>query len=409
MYYLNGVICGGDRSDSPNDGAYTTGRRQFRRMLWLWLTKVVGWTDVDKSGSNWDNPEIAGASDGTTDASDAEIFNSATGGFSALDLSSTSDYRYYATITGFTDSTKDGLYLIDSVVSDTQFKIKKAYCGVHSDGFPLSETGLTWRVDELRERSNKLPAIGDWWVLGGTGTGGTFHLRCVSDNSVSYSPDKYDISPYADWDAVGHAWESSPARYSAQAGTNIKDAWTDSVLVFGVADATHCVLWCVGYNYDLLTRAEEPFIYYFGDITPFRPTEDTRPVVAIAHECTTDEQEWYNSNFNTVKMVAGDNSQSSNAGYLYLSEHANENNWILDNLRKQRSVHSLRYYRLPIVIASYESGKEEIRGSLKSIEAFHRYGISGLAVPFGTGLDRLKLGWSCIPWHGSKQYRGIAT
>lgn len=400
MYYLNGIICGGYRSENPG---YANGRRQFRRMLWLWLTKVVGWSDVDKSGSNWDNPEIAGASDGATDVTDPEIFNSATGGFSGIDPSSSND-RYFLIVSGFTDSTRDGLYEIWKVVSDTQIKIRKAYSGVHSDGFPLNETGLTWRVDELKNRTNKIPAIGDWWVVGGSGTGGTFHLRCVSDNSPTHSPDKYDISPYDDWDAVAHDWKA-PARYTSQAGY-WTEPWSDSVMVFGVADATHCALWVRAYNYDISGGVSYPNIYYFGDINPFRPTVDTRPVVSIAKQANGNWLEWHNYQQGNVSMLAGDDSQSNNAGFLYPSLYGANGTWILDNVKKTKSGHSGKFYGLPIIIATRETGKEEIRGYLKSFEAFHRYG-DRVGTPFGSTLNKIRFSHCCLPWNGSKQYRYV--
>jgi hypothetical protein len=364
--------------------------------MWVWLNKVVGWSDVDKSGSNWDNPTLAGASDGATDASDPEIFNSATGGFSGIDPSD-STKRYYLVGTGFTDSTDDGFYLIGRVESDNQIRIRKNFSGVHTDGLPLSETGVTWRVEEFKDLGG-LPAVGDWWVLGGTGVGGTFHLYCLSDNSPTWSQDKFQISPYDDWDAIGHAWDAPP-RYTAFQG-NWNERYDDRHLLFGVADLTHAVFWTRGYDFNN-NIIDYPNLYYFGDMNPFRPTQDTRPVICIARQADSNWNTWKGF-MDSVGMIGSDGTQTLGR-IIVPTVHGSSSEHMLDNVAKTQSKHSGKVFRHPLVVVCRDASYAEIRGTLKSLEGFHRYG--GLVgSPFGTSRDRLRLQFESMPWNGSKQF-----
>ena len=400
MYFLNGVIAGGDRSDSPGDGGYATARRIFRRLVYHWLTKVVGWSDVDKSGTKWDQAPIDSGTDGATDAVDSEIFNSAGADFTVINpVDSTK--RYYATITGFSNPERDGMYMVQRIESTTQFRISKAHCGAHTDGFLLGETGLTWRIDEWKDNDGR-PAIGDWFVLGGTGAGGTFHMRCVGDNSPSYSPDKFDISPFDDWDAVAHAWKT-PARYTSQQG-NLTEPWMDSALVFGVADLTHAVFWVRYYTYDIVTGSLYPNTYYFGDINPFRPIVDTNPVVCIARQTSGDWNEW-SGFYNNVGMIGADGTPTTGR-ILWPSLHGSSTTHFADGLSKVYSEYSGRVFRHPLIVACYDASFHEVRGTLKSLEGFHHYG-DRICTPFGTNRDRLRLQFSCLPWNGSKQFRYV--
>lgn len=398
MYYLNGLRIGGIYPSSP----YAAGNRHLRRLLFCWLKHVVGWTEIDKSGSNWDNPDVAGAADGTTDGYDAEKFTSATGGFNAIDPYSSGD-RYHLMITGFSDSTRDGFYEIQRVEDDNTVFINKAYSGVHTDGFPLGESGLSWKVYNFKNNA-KIPANGDWWVLEGTGTGGAFHVYCLSDNSESYTEPNYQVSPYPDWDAVAHAWKT-PARYTARTLSLIDDSARDSCYVFAVADLTHCALFARIYSGDIVSSYGSPMALYFGDIVPFRPSVDTRPVVCIAHQ-TSGWNWWGALTGGSVMMIDGLNNQTQGLT-LFPSLHGSSGTFVLDGTRRTRSLWSGRYVRVPLVVANLNSGSEEIRGQLKSIEGFHSDLQVAVATPFGSSRDRLAFpSWS-MPWNGSKQYRYI--
>lgn len=384
MNFMNGIRVGGEGNGS---GTYGFGRRQMRRAIFLFLKYVVGWVEVSKVGSNWDNPTLSGASDGATDAADAGIFNSATGGFSALTPQS-GDNRYYAIITGFTDSTRDGFYLIKKVVTDNQVLINVPYCGVHTDGLPLSETGLTWSVHDFKPNA-LLPANNDEFYLRGTGIGGSFQLHCLSDNTPSYSPDHFRVSP-----DNGSNWTA----YTA--GEN--EPHQDSGLIFGVADLTHAYFYVRYYDEDMETGSQNPSTYYFGDITAFRPADDTKPVVCFAERVNSDWNPWSSLIGGPIKSLTDGNVQIDHT-LIYPTGHGNSSVSALGNARKTRSYYSGRFIRFPLVVVSNDNSYPEVRGYLKSLDGSHTYG-DRVGTPFGTGRDRLRLPGSSMAWNGSKQY-----
>lgn len=387
MNYLNGVKVGGIVSPAP---AYGAGRRQMRRLIFLWLKYVVGWVEVSKVGTNWDNPVLAGAADGATHVSDPKIFNSATGGFSGIDPASTTN-RYQLLITGFSDPTRDGFYVIKQVITDNQVWVDVPYCGVHTDGLPLSETLLTWRVEDFKDIS-LIPAIDDEWYLRGTGIGGSFQLHCDSNNDTIYSPDSYRVSP------------DDGANWTAFTDGN-DEPWSDAGIIFGVADATHAYFWVRWYQGDFLTAYLVPDNLYFGDIVAFRPANDLTPVVAIAKEALSDWGTWTSLITGGVRSLTASNVQIDERA-LYPTIHGNSVVSAFADVRKLRSYYSGRFIRAPIVIASIDNAYPEVRGYLKSVDMSHQYG-DRVCTPFGTGRDRLRIAYGSIPWNGSKQYNYV--
>lgn len=405
FYYINGMRIGGIRSYGPDYGFV---RQQMKRVVYNWLTKIVGWAHVDdESGDptvSWATPELGGVggiADGVSDLTDADKFTSATGGFSAL---TPLTKRYYLLVKGFADSTRDGFYLIDTVISNNELRLRKEY-SLHTDGLPLNETGLTWWVfdfysDSLRPYAKADPA---WWVLAGTGVGGTFHLRCQNVRTYNYMRDQYDISPYPDWDAVGNAWQTPPNRYTAIAGDQ-QEPYGDSGLLFGVADSDKrtAVFWLRQYDHDLNAGYSNPIVYYFGDMVPFRPTQDTRPVVCYANTLSSS---WtITGNVTFIKMIADDNSQQDGR-ILYPSRQRNDGASIHDGNRRTRSYHSGRVFRVPYLLATEASGAEEVRGYLKDyLMMGHLYGDRA-GTPFGSARDMIRLGGNItMRFNGSRQY-----
>jgi len=400
-YYINGMRIGGERSGSPQ---YGHARQQMRRVIYNWLTKVVGWSHVDdESGdpsTSWATPEIGGSggiSDGVSDATDGEKFISATGGFSAL---TPATKRYFLLVTGFSDSTRDGFYLVDRVVSDNEIRLQAEY-SLHTDGLPLNETGLTWWVFDFYSWATRPGKTGNttWWVIEGTGVGGAFHLRCQNNTSVAYMKDQFDISPFDDWDNVAHSWKT-PARHTAVFGDQT-GRFADSGLLFGVADSDKhtAVFWLRQYEYDLQTGQSYPIVYYFGDLVPFRPTDDTRPVVGIADTCGVD---WKFDG--DVNQIADDYTQIA-ARALYVSQQQAVGTSVHDGNRRVRSYHSGRVFRVPWIVATEDSTHEEIRGYLKDLlMQGHAYG-DRQGTPFGTSRDMIRLGGDVtMRFNGSRQY-----
>ncbi len=404
LYYINGTRTGG--SGSLGGGQYGAGRQQFRRLMWVWLTKILGWTHVDDESGDpdlaWDHPTIGGSSgiaDGATDVTDSQKFTSATGGFSALSGS----IRYYLLIKGFSDPTKDGFYLIDRSISDNELRIRKVF-SLHTDGLPLGESNLTFWVYDFYSQSTRPGVIGNstWWVLAGTGIGGTFHLRCQNNTTYAYMRDQFDLSPYDDWDSGTHNWKA-PARYTAIQG-DMAEPYSNELLVFGVADSDkhNAVFWTRTYN-DSLNGVSYPTIYYFGDIVPLRPTDDLRPVVCVAKLC---DSNWQFNAHTNIGQIAWDYSQV-NARAIHASQYADKGAGVLDSsYQKVRSYFSGRLFQLPWVVATETSGKVEVRGYLKYLLNTHAYGDRA-GTPFGAFRDQIRFANISIPFNGSRQYQYI--
>lgn len=397
LNYINGVQVGLEiYSGTPS---YAPAALQFRRLVYLFLTHVVGWTDKDKSGTKWDNPVVTAKTDGVTDSSDPTKFTSATGNFIS---NSVAAGDLLMVTSGFSDSTRKGFYNIKRIDNATTLYVD-AWHGVHSDGLPLSQTGVTYEIHRFHTIAN-CPAIGDWFVVEGTGAGGAFDLRNVVDASVSYMPERWDISPYDDWNATTHAWKTGPTRYSGQ--SQIAQDYSACVgWVWGIADMTHAIFW-VKYYTDAMASIGNPMVFYFGDITPFH-TEDTNPVISALGRSDGNWNELIAlqgvASPSNIWMVAGDNTQSLGR-LVYLSESADSSIAVVDGVNRNRSWYSKKYERFPLIVASEVSGKEEIRGQLKDFRQSHQYGPRA-CTPIGSARDYLKLGYSTIPWNGSKQNR----
>jgi hypothetical protein len=332
---------------------------------------------------------VAGASDGATHATDPEIFNSATGGFSNINMASTN--RNYLVISGFSDPTRDGFYLVNSVVSNTQVRIDKDLCGNHTDGFLLNKTNLTWRVYNLTTTDS---FASKWIVLQGTGIGGPFHVKFNAGGSPTFQ-----TSPYDDWDAVAHAWKT-PARYTAVSANALGGQNNTRVLLFGAADASHVIFWSKTYRYGG-GAVEYPGLAYIGDITAFRPTVDTRPVVQGFFNLDVFWRFPYATS-DTVQMLAVDNTQTT--GRIGFPSH-DVVTQVLNYERVPFSYYSGKLFRVPYLVVNPSITYNEIRGYLKDLETTHTYAIAPWFTPFGENLNRFRLNNASIPWNGSRQYR----
>jgi hypothetical protein len=141
--------------------------RFFHRWLVEWLTRVVGWTLVDKAvGTKWDNVAASGSTCSSTSIRRLQITSP---GY----VFSSADVNGMLTLTGFSDPTKDGIYKIRDFIG----VVGSVYTvdvwidgGVHSDGIPPADSGITWRLWFAND--TYCPTTSDVCVVGGTGTTG---------------------------------------------------------------------------------------------------------------------------------------------------------------------------------------------------------------------------------------------
>lgn len=391
MNFLNAVQVGRDVSSGERGWA----GRFTRQLIWLFLHKVVGWADVDKSGTKWDDP-IASASDGATHASNPKILTSATG----FGTTATEDVIY---IKGLTDSERDGVYMVQKIVDANTIEVDLTR-GVHTDGLPLAETGLEWGVYRYKS-SGDLSSDNDWYVLGGTGVGGTFHLRSEEKHETGDGRYHFQLSPFGDWDGVGHAWNRTDrltSETNLETGINSDVSW-----VWGFADASHAFFFTMTLG-QALNRVDRHLWMYVGDINAFHPTEDTNPVVLAA-----DIQTVYwtaSSEFELaqlVRMLSGDDTTQITARLTYLSQHGDSSTVVQgDDAQAERSALTGNFIRTPLIVTEESNGYEEMRGTLKSVENGHQSGPVG-PVPVGASRDLLRMRRWTMPWNGSKVLRSI--
>lgn len=137
--------------------------RSLYRYIFEFLTKVVGWDDIDSPDAGWDSVAASGV-DGVTHASLPDRFSAASASFALADVDK------YLTITGMAapNEERNGIYQIKQVISSTEVVVH-IKLGVHSDGLPLSLSGLSWR---LWSGVTHRPAINAVAVVAGTGTTG---------------------------------------------------------------------------------------------------------------------------------------------------------------------------------------------------------------------------------------------
>lgn len=398
--YINGIQVGAEASAPP----YGYGVRQFRRMLWNWLHKVVGWQDIEKSGANLDNPELGPITDGATDASNTRRFTSATGGFtSAMEQSHLLIHPTAAPATagGFSDATKNGWYEIRRVYDSNTIDVE-IFNGVHTDGLPLSESGLRFEVHRLRDVGN-LIADTNYFVLRGTGTGGTFDMKFTENYAVNYAPTRIICSPWADW-VAGAPGSFSPSTRITTETLQAHAFNADVGWIWAIADLTQCIVWARFWTSGF--AGTDSMFMYMGDISPFHGGSDPRPVV-VAHGGLGGSFDEYPSISHNVRMVAPDDTTQVTSRVGYLAHHGGDATAFNGFTVNPFSFHSGRLVRAPLIVFEETAGNEEIRGQLKNVDMMNFYGARG-PIPIGTSRDRIRFFTQfTAPWNGSKIHRYV--
>ncbi len=414
LSYINGLQVGDVSLGSASTFDYGYAHQHVKRLLYLWLKKVVGWTEHDIRGGgswgavgNWDNPLVSLKTDGATDSSDVRKFTSATALFITNGVTE-QDYLFVRPASaptptgGFTDPTRNGFYRILRVVSESEIWVE-TWNGVHTDGLPLSESGLNFEIHRFTGTSH-FPTNGDQWVMEGTGIGGTFHLRQHHDYAYNYGGGvQFDISPWPDWDNVGHAWLAAPPRHTTFVNNGC-EPYCDVGWIWAIADLTHVIIFVRYYNTGF--SAQDIWFMYAGDIEAFHPTQDTRPVVIL--------NQAQNSSWNVLTQTSNrwvdpdGTTERSTVHPIYHTQYAGNSGALGDNQRRNRSYHSQRFVRWPVILAEDVAGGEELRGQLKSLRWMSNYSLR-MFTPFGAARDQICLSdYLAMPWNGSKQNRWVA-
>lgn len=283
--YQSGLVL-----SSPSGATESTGRT-FTKWLYQ-ILKASGWTLIDSSGTAWTSYQGSGTA-GKTVLDQAARFDTTD---DASYTFTSSDVGRYITITGFTGlyENRNGTYRILDVLSDYVI-ILDIQRGVHDAGVPNNPivTSLSWEV--WAADTTDCPATDDWFVVEGTGTERaapySFHLHVrVTDqtNDAGYTGwlscfPSFRISPYADWNAVSHDWDSEKVTSERAIGTGATITncqRVDQVLVFACVDTD---------NFAVAIReidSDEPTTWNYLNIGEFEPifaeALDPCPVMVLA-------------------------------------------------------------------------------------------------------------------------------
>jgi len=395
----------------PTIASQQTGRA-ICRWLFEWATLVLGWTDLDKSGSKWDN-HVATGSDGQSVSGYVNRFSIGT---DAHDFSG-SDVGAYLTIPGITPVGFAGIYRITRVLTTKIVEIDYQY-SVHCAGIPCNLTGLNWYL--WRNEDAYLPDATDWFVLVGTGTTGSgysFHLRVEVDayGTNTLGLPKFQLSPFASWDDTGHAWTDS--RYISElAWANYYSSIDNqpSARIWAAGDTDRMVL-MVRFERHGETYDNGYYCWHFlylGEIDTFHASQDAKPCVLWegSNYCNIDPGEddarilGYDAQGNLNgrgKWLTYDDVTTVDGHLMLAHVPTNDNlHWMSQRRRRYSALTGDRLIS-DLICECRDSSYQELRGKLRRVWATGRE--HARVEPFGLNNEYLHLiGGMTIPWNGSR-------
>lgn len=377
------------------------------RWLYEFLGYVVGRTIVDTPvGTAWSNVVASEWSPGTGQsvAGEPDQFDIGTSTYNFQP----EDEGAYLTISGFTPSTRDGIYRIRRVLSS---KIVQLWIteGVHEDGIPTGQTAIKWRLWRTSD-ATYIPVEGDSFVFAGTGltnAGYTYHVKATVSGTGSSGFPTFEMGPYGNWDSVGHAWIDN--RHTAALTAGADGTWNDGWLWAHADENTVFWWWRNSTRGSGETETRWGF-NYVGELDPFYPANDPRPVFAWSNYAYIYDDTWrvlgYGQDSNSYRymnMLAHDDLTTVSAYPMILHAPTSFNdNWI-GWYRTRWSQYSRKMYRFPIIAESRTSGFHEVRGALRGLWLTAR--ATKPMLPYGSSHEYLHvLGGLSIPWHGSKTH-----
>jgi len=388
--------------------------RVFCRWLFEWATKVVGMTDVDKSGSKW-TTYVASGSDGQSVASYTKRFSIGADSH----VFTVDDIGAYLTIPGITPAAFAGIYRIASIVSDKVVEIEYQF-SIHSSGIPCNLTGLSWYL--WRAEDAYAPDPADWCVLGGTGTTGggyTYHLRMEvnTEGTTTMGMPKFILSPFGSWNAGSHTWDDS--RYISEV---VWEDWNYSVYdqpsmrVFAAGDTDRLIL-MLRFERHSEEYTEGCYCWHFvylGEIDTFHASQDARPCIVWegsnrgSYNVGEDGEDLIgyspDSNINgRGKWLTYDDLTTVSGYIMFPHVPTNENqNW-MSGIHRRYSAVSGEWLLADLLCECRDAGYNEVRGSLRRVWSTGRN--NPRAEPFGVDNEYLHIiGGIVIPWSGSRCY-----
>jgi len=397
--YQNGLYLYG-----PSTPNYTCGL-SLARWVREFPVYLCGRTALDNNDAGWDATDATGVN-GASVVGHTDRFE-ITG--DAYTFTQAIDQGSYLTITGFADPKRNGIYRIVNVLTSKIVQLDVKH-GVHEDGIPTLQSGLTWRLWN-GNRAATVPAVSTWCVLVGTyrNASGTFHLKITTGNTSAGQAGfpQFQLSPYATWNAGSHAFDAGPpSPINNRAAVENYPGYSGS-LVWAIGDQNAFIIfWRDTYNNTI-------GVTYIGEFTPFYPGVDPKPATC---------QHGNNQNYdNTIGsgydgtaptwnasglMLGADQLTTTNATLCVPAVLYDEaTNRMKGGLRKW-SGFSTKHFRHEIAIRCIDAGQYEWRGKL--IDMWVTGASNDRFMPFGASLEYLHCcGGLVIPWNGSKVHHQI--
>lgn len=391
--------------------AYGSPLRQTRRLLWYWLNKVIGWVDHDKIGTKWDPTPLLAGTDGATDSSNPLLFSSATGGFTsalighALCICPTDAET--ASTGGFTDPTQNGFWRVRNVLSDTTLVVQR-WMGVNNAGFPLSETGLNFKFINFYSNS-ELPSDYDEFVLEGQHSDATpFHFYNQERYSTNYGRGYFQISPYADWDNVGHAWNVSN-RVSPLLSVTCTQAFNISspmITVYAGGDAN----WFWMFAYSSSSGGQYGLNFWSGGevFNPFHAA-DTKPSIVLGLSGASTSISPWSGIMSGARGTNADGTAPLSLSGRYMCKNRDASTQVADSSGVTNTRYSGRHLILPMILTSENAGYEAVRGQFKFFHGQRSTYVGVQPYVFGASKEWIHIYDHVFPWNGSDvtfQYPG---
>jgi len=239
-----------------------------------------------------------------------------------------------------------------------------------------------------------------------------YHLKIEVDSTTNSRYPKLEVSPFASWDNVGHAWTDS--RYTSE--ITYGDGGDNS------GRQSRVVCWAEADEYNLRvvhrgwTMPGYGYLHWYytlaGEIDTYYPDRDPKPVVVGAgrfrYEWYDPIGPWQHSDNTWAYGVAGLSYDETTTLVYYLNApvvptNTDAWNWMA-NHRRRWSQYSGKQYRAKLVLESRTSGHMEYRGTLRDVYYTNHHTQHFALFKVGSDWWAHMAGGLLFPWNGARNW-----
>lgn len=376
--------------------------RTFSRWLFEFATQICGWAARDSYsvGSGSYTATRGTGINGASVAATPQQFNITGDGYN---FASGVDNGRYLTITGFPAGFEDrnGIYRIVNVISSKIVELDIRF-SVHDAGIPHPSTGLTWRLWGAEATDVPSHNAANYGVIRGAGTvGGAYSFDCKFQLQTTESDfPQFQVGPWGTWTP------GAPGSWSDARNTAAFDQWYAN-------SCNNCRVWAAGDSDRIIVCIRELDValiwnmLYLGEIDPFYPTVDPKPVMVWHGNNSTNDVLTLFGMGNTGgtmyfggRGLAEDDLTTLTYYATYFQTSPTSNYQWTSGLPRRWSSRTRRIYRQSFMVESRTASHMELRGSLRRVWLGGRELLR--ASPFGRNAEFLHVvGGLIVPWNGS--------